>query len=511
MISLSLKRFVMGAFLFMACGYVTASPGVILAEPTSLGPLGPGGNFSIVDGDAGEVEVMPVEGSNDVSVQSRSGGPSCDCDEIGVSGGYEFQSTRMGVFTRTGTVMNGRWVYKNSEDQYLYFSYSVWSIGSDFDTHGVKSASTSALCPEDVDSDFEEYEGSSEWGGSVAVVCRVPAPTGCDEFALSGEGSTHSSQMGKYTRTNTRTADGRWVYKHDNDNYLFYWPQYKDWRLGRDYKYPLAFLQTGNAASLHPTEATAWYKWSGGQWVDANIQAECSGCGVQVLGSWQPIQYSSGSQEISYYAGFEQSNGYSSSSTFRSEVSSTVSAGFTFGPDWAQGSASVELTASLAAEFTNEVSSSMSISRSTTQTYTFDKAGQVWQWVYLVRDACRATASNTVGTKNLVTTPSRTEKPCCPAGYAADASISSMGRARLRTSARVTCARVHATQCCRRRRRHLKTLSRRPTVAGGTPPASPRSPRRCAASRHQRPSARTSSWPTWPSVTTSSGATERRA
>ena len=25
--------------------------------------------------------------------------PSCDCDEIGVSGGYERQSSRMGVFT----------------------------------------------------------------------------------------------------------------------------------------------------------------------------------------------------------------------------------------------------------------------------------------------------------------------------------------------------------------------------------------------------------------------------
>lgn len=65
----------------------------------------------------------------------------------------------------------------------------------------------------------------------------------------------------------------------------------------------------------------------------------------------------------------------------------------------------------------------MSISRSETQTYTFDKAGQVWQWVYLVRDACRASASNTIGTKNVVRTQSRSEKPCCPAGYAADASI----------------------------------------------------------------------------------------
>ena len=139
MISLTPKRFVMGTFLVMACGYVAASPEIILAEPTSPGP----GNLS-VDGDAGEVEVMPVEGSNGASVQPRSGGPSCDCDKIGVSGGYEHQSSRMGVFTRTGTVVNGRWVYKNSEDKYLYFPSGFgWRISSDYtsSSSGVKDPS----------------------------------------------------------------------------------------------------------------------------------------------------------------------------------------------------------------------------------------------------------------------------------------------------------------------------------------------------------------------------------
>lgn len=67
--------------------------------------------------------------------------------------------------------------------------------------------------------------------------------------------------------------------------------------------------------------------------------------------------------------------------------------------------------------------------------------------------------------------------------------------------------------CLRPPHRCLLTrlLATAKTATSQTPPASPRSPRRCAASRRQRPSARTSSWPTWPSVTTSSGATERRA
>ena len=71
------------------------------------------------------------------------------------------------------------------------------------------------------------------------------------------------------------------------------------------------------------------------------------------------------------------------------EVSAAVSAGFIFGSSWAQGSASIDLTASRAAEYTTEVVTSMSISRSMTQTISFDEAGQLWQWVYLVRDAGR--------------------------------------------------------------------------------------------------------------------------
>ena len=75
---------VMGAFVIVS-GYT------VLAESASPGP---GGNFS--DGNAGEV--VPVEDANVVSEQPRSindlmgrGSSSCDCDEIGVSGGYKHQ------------------------------------------------------------------------------------------------------------------------------------------------------------------------------------------------------------------------------------------------------------------------------------------------------------------------------------------------------------------------------------------------------------------------------------
>uniref|UniRef100_A0A6V2Y8C5 Uncharacterized protein n=2 Tax=Emiliania huxleyi TaxID=2903 RepID=A0A6V2Y8C5_EMIHU len=129
MFSLSPKRFIMGAFLVMACGYV-------------------------------------------------AGGPSCDCDEIGVSGGYEHQSSRMGVFARTEAVVNGRWVYQNSEYQYLYFPSGFgWRISSDYtsSSSGVKDPSSSnALCPNDVGSNFQEWDGS-EWKKKTVPVTKKGA------------------------------------------------------------------------------------------------------------------------------------------------------------------------------------------------------------------------------------------------------------------------------------------------------------------------------------------------
>ena len=105
MISPSSKCFVMVAFLGMACSYVAASPGIILAE-SSPGP----GNLS--DGDAGEVEVMPVEDSNypdpapsttpitHVQSQGDGRGPACSlfsprggCRVTGSGGMHSVQRT----------------------------------------------------------------------------------------------------------------------------------------------------------------------------------------------------------------------------------------------------------------------------------------------------------------------------------------------------------------------------------------------------------------------------------
>jgi len=112
--------------------------------------------------------------------------------------------------------MNGRFIYANSNGQYLfYLLFGGWSISSDYNSMAVHETINSAeYCPEAIGSDstFKEWSGTA-WTGRVSVVCRVPVVTqGCDSFALSGANAEHESLMDTYQQTDTRTPDGRWVY-----------------------------------------------------------------------------------------------------------------------------------------------------------------------------------------------------------------------------------------------------------------------------------------------------------
>jgi len=51
------------------------------------------------------------------------------------------------------------------------------------------------------------------------------------------------------------------------------------------------------------------------------------------------------------------------------------------------------------------------------QEISFDKGGQIWQWMFNVTDTC---GSSSINTNSLVRTPSVAEQPCCPPGLALD-------------------------------------------------------------------------------------------
>ena len=79
----------------------------------------------------------------------------------------------------------------------------------------------------------------------------------------------------------TVTHNGRNVYKQsDGANYLYYWPNYKAWRVGLDYtKAPAGIVSVIGEAAVCPSLATEWHEWIGGgkYIILQTLQVTCAG------------------------------------------------------------------------------------------------------------------------------------------------------------------------------------------------------------------------------------------
>jgi len=200
----------------------------------------------------------------------------------------------MGVFTRTDSHINGRFIYANSNGQYLFYLPGGWRISSDYTSTSsdVRDFSGSTeYCPEaNLDSQFMEWSGTAFTGG-VSVVCRVSVVTeGCDSFVLSGANAKLEFLMDTYQRTDTRTPDGRWVYKHQSSDFYYFFGAVttfrREWIVGADYKFSNGWIMLGRFNPgmdlLHPVPDNSKYvliyeQFIGGRWVsERNIRAECS-------------------------------------------------------------------------------------------------------------------------------------------------------------------------------------------------------------------------------------------
>jgi len=373
-----------------------------------------------------------------LSRSGRTNPPSCGCDQVGVTGSYTFQSYRMGVYTRQAFLTNGRWVYKRvapiGTDNYLFYSSSgSWLIGPDYTTNlaGIKSAFTNADCPEDAGADgpWKLYDGSnwveSSTAGGVNVICRISA-VACCEMGIahsdqdSIDGNTWKTLLGTYQSTDQRTPDGRWIFVLSGTQtatYLYFYAPIQKWVIGSDVTKDRGWLMSKGTDSICPSEVTAWWVWTGSVWLQPTPSIQNSCCGVQVRAMWIPHSYSSGANTIEYYAGFTTASSLSTLNAWKGEISASASAGIQFRPEWAQVQTTVEISATISKEFTEEVTRSMEISSSVKQTSSFDEAGQVWQWAFVTRDMCVPAATNTISTYTLVLTDSRPDQPCCPAAY----------------------------------------------------------------------------------------------
>ena len=74
--------------------------------------------------------------------------------------------------------------------------------------------------------------------------------------------------------------NGKSVYKQlHGENYLYYWPQYKAWRVGKNYTQADAGIGSASEESAAcPTQATDWYQFHRGSWTQhQTIPATCAG------------------------------------------------------------------------------------------------------------------------------------------------------------------------------------------------------------------------------------------
>ena len=83
--------------------------------------------------------------------------------------------------------------------------------------------------------------------------------------------------MGIFNKT-AYINDDEPVYKNQNNQYLYYWAAYKDWRIGSDYTTSSAGVQAvGDNGPICPVRIDRWKYYIGdSEWIQGTLTNECS-------------------------------------------------------------------------------------------------------------------------------------------------------------------------------------------------------------------------------------------
>jgi len=90
---------------------------------------------------------------------------------------------------------------------------------------------------------------------------------GCEEVVqVVGAEAAQAPRMGFYKQTG-ESHDGRPIYENINDQFLYFWSPYKEWRIGDSFSSPYAGVKSkaGEDADC-PDEATGWVVFESEGW-----------------------------------------------------------------------------------------------------------------------------------------------------------------------------------------------------------------------------------------------------
>ena len=85
--------------------------------------------------------------------------------------------------------------------------------------------------------------------------------------------------MGMYEVQPALASGGKAVYKNLFGQYLHYWPEDTEWRIGPDYKKAAVGVQsTSNTDTTCPQDSSGWIEYAGGSWKASNITVVAGTC-----------------------------------------------------------------------------------------------------------------------------------------------------------------------------------------------------------------------------------------
>jgi hypothetical protein len=219
------------------------------------------------------------------------------------------EENKDGTFTKINAVHDGYPVYQNEDGQYLYYwqPFQDWKVGSDYKvvTGTVQSEKDQVGCPETFNSWF--HLNNANWVSTpMSVSCKaqqapvvvpIPAPTdqeNCctgyfiDNVPVVGAQNTMVKDgNGVFTQEKDPNDaekplmhDNHPVYKNDDDQYLYYWRPYQDWRVGPDYKVATAGIHSHNNQEGCPDTFNSWQymDMDEAKWKEAPIRVSCEAC-----------------------------------------------------------------------------------------------------------------------------------------------------------------------------------------------------------------------------------------
>ena len=98
------------------------------------------------------------------------------CEKIKISGFEENHNDLMGTFKTISVVVNGRPLWINENDKFLYYNTNdIWMIGSDYNdiNGGVMDSSSSNRCPSTISANDWQFSNNGWQSGSLSLECQA--------------------------------------------------------------------------------------------------------------------------------------------------------------------------------------------------------------------------------------------------------------------------------------------------------------------------------------------------